>query len=108
MRTDATALFHRIRHLSGRLPFFAVAVAIGIGVASLAPQLSEAVRAALGLASGTGVAVPGGQEAIDDASQRKRDAASNSEQPAVIKLTNDQIAAAGIELAPVQDGTLAH
>jgi membrane fusion protein, heavy metal efflux system len=108
MRTDATGLFHRIRHLSGRLPFFAVAVAIGIAVASLAPQLSEAVRAALGLASGMGVAVPGGQEAIDDASQRKRDAASNSEQPAVVKLTNDQIEAAGIELAPVQDGTLAH
>ena len=30
------------------------------------------------------------------------------EQPAIVKLTGDQIGAAGIELAPVQEGTLAH
>ena len=40
-------------------------------------------------------------------SERKRDAPSDDEQSAIIKLTNDQIEAVGIELAPVQDGTLA-
>jgi cobalt-zinc-cadmium efflux system membrane fusion protein len=108
MRTDAADLYRKIRHLSGRLPFFALAVAIGIAVASLVPQLSEAVRAALGFASGAGVAVRSGQEAVDDAGQRRRDGASNNEQSSIVKLTDDQIGAAGIELAPVQDGILAH
>jgi cobalt-zinc-cadmium efflux system membrane fusion protein len=108
MRTDSADRYRRIRHLTGCLPGFAVAVAIGIAVASLVPPLSEAVRAALGFVSGAGVAVLSGPEAVDDEAKRKRDAASNNEQPAVIKLTDDQIGAAGIELAPVQDGTLAH
>ena len=57
--------------------------------------------------SDTGVAVLTRQQAVAAARQQKRDAASNDEQPAIIKLTDAQIAAAGIELAPVQDGTLA-
>jgi cobalt-zinc-cadmium efflux system membrane fusion protein len=108
MRTDSADRHRKIRHLTGRLPVFAVAVAIGIAVASLVPPLAEAVRAALGFVSGASVAVLSGQAAVDDAGKRKRDAASNNEQPAVIKLTDDQIGAAGIELAPVQEGTLAH
>jgi cobalt-zinc-cadmium efflux system membrane fusion protein len=104
MGIDAADLYRKIRRSSGRVPVFAVAVAIGIAVASLVPQLSEAVRAVLGFASGTGVAVP----AADDTGQRKRDAASSNELPAIVQLTADQIAAAGIELAPVQEGTLAH
>jgi cobalt-zinc-cadmium efflux system membrane fusion protein len=108
MRTDATDPYRRIRRLCGRLSVFAVAVAIGIGVASVVPQLSAAVRAALGFAPGTGVAALSGEEAADDAGQRKRDAASDNELPATVKLTEDQIGDAGIELAPVQDGTLAH
>ena len=51
MRTDAADLYRKIRHWTGRLPVFAVAVAIGIAVASFVPQLSEAVRTALGFAS---------------------------------------------------------
>jgi membrane fusion protein, heavy metal efflux system len=108
MRTDASDLYRRVRHLNGRLPVFAVAVAIGIAIASLVPQLSEAVRGALGLASSTGVAVLGGEEAVGEAGKRKPAAASNDDLPAIVKLTDDQIGAAGIELAPVQDGTLAH
>jgi membrane fusion protein, heavy metal efflux system len=108
MRTDSAERYRKIRHLAGRLPVFAVAVAIGIAVASLVPPLAEAVRAALGFVSGASVAVLSGQAAVDDAAKRKRDAASNNEEPAVVKLTDDQIGAAGIELAPVQEGTLAH
>ncbi len=104
MRTDAADLDRKMRHLTGRVLVIAVAIAIGVAVASLVPQLSEAVRAALGL----GVAVPSGQEATDDAEKRRRDAAADDEVPAIVKLTDDQIRTAGIELAPVQDGTLAH
>src|SRR5271168_1687358 len=102
MRTDAADLDRKMRRLTGRVLVIAVAIAIGVAVASLVPQLSEAVRAALGL----GVAVPSGQEATDDAEKRRRDAAADDEVPAIVKLTDDQIRTAGIELAPVQDGTL--
>ena len=106
MRIDAGDLYREIRHGAGRLPVFAVAVAIGIAAASFVPQLAEAVRTAVGL-SDTGVTVPTPQQAAAAARQQKRDAASNDEQPAIIKLTDAQLDAAGIELAPVQGGTLA-
>jgi cobalt-zinc-cadmium efflux system membrane fusion protein len=104
MRSDGADTHRENRRLTGRVFTFAIAVAIGIAVASLVPQLSEAVRGALGLASGASVAATTGQETAE-AAQRKR-TASGDEQPAVIRLTGDQIETAGIELAPVQDGTL--
>jgi cobalt-zinc-cadmium efflux system membrane fusion protein len=108
MRTDSADRYRKIRPLTGRLPVFAVAVAIGIAVASLVPPLSETVRTALGFASGAGVAVLSGQEAADDAAKRRVALSSDNEEPSIVKLTDDQIVAAGIELAPVQQGTLAH
>jgi membrane fusion protein, heavy metal efflux system len=108
MRTDAGDLYRELRHVTGRLPIFALAVAIGIAAASFVPQLPEAVRTAVGLVSGTGVAGLRGQEGATGAEQGKRDAPSDDEQSAIVKLTSDQIEAVGIELAPVQDGTLAH
>jgi cobalt-zinc-cadmium efflux system membrane fusion protein len=105
MGTDSADLYRKIRHSTARLGAFAVA--IGIAVASLVPKLSDAVRTALGLVSGTSVAVLSGQEAGGDAGKRKPEASGN-ELPAVVKLTDDQIGTAGIELAPVQDGTLTH
>ena len=56
------------------------------------PKLSDAVRTALGLVSGAGVAVLSGQEAEGDAGKRKPEASSN-ELSAVVKLTDDQIKA---------------
>src|SRR5580704_14949447 len=108
MRTDAADLNHQNDRRTSRLLIFAVAAAFGVVVASLVPQLSEAVRAAVGFVSGTHDTMLSGQEAVNGAEQRKRDAASNDEQSAIIKLTDAQIEAAGIELAPVQGGTLAH
>jgi membrane fusion protein, heavy metal efflux system len=108
MRTDAADLNHQNDRRTTRLLIFAVAAALGVAVASLVPQLSEAVRTAVGFVSGTHVTVLSGQEAANGAEQRKRDAASSDEQPTIIKLTDAQIEAAGIELAPVQGGTLAH
>jgi cobalt-zinc-cadmium efflux system membrane fusion protein len=105
MGTDSADLYRKIRHSTARLGAFAVAVAIGIAVASLVPKLSDAVRTALGLVSGTSVAVLSGQEAEGDAGKQKPEASGNE---AVVKLTDDQIGTAGIELAPVQDGTLTH
>jgi membrane fusion protein, heavy metal efflux system len=105
MRTDTADLYRKIRHRIGRVLVFAVAVAIGVAVASVVPQISAAVRTALGFAPSMGVAV---HEAMDDAGRRTRDAATDDERPAIVKLTGDQIGAAGIELAPVQEGTLAH
>jgi cobalt-zinc-cadmium efflux system membrane fusion protein len=103
MGTDSADLYRKIRHSTARLGAFAVA--IGIAVASLVPKLSDAVRTALGLVSGTSVAVLSGQEAGGDAGKQKPEASGNE---AVVKLTDDQIGTAGIELAPVQDGTLTH
>jgi hypothetical protein len=60
MRMDSADRYRKIGHLTGRLPVFAVAVAIGIAVASLVPPLSQAVRSALGFVSGAGVAVLSG------------------------------------------------
>jgi membrane fusion protein, heavy metal efflux system len=108
MRTDAAGLYRKNRSITGRLPIVAVAVAaaIGIVVASLVPQVSEAVRTAVGFVSGTSVTAPSGQEPASGAERRRRDDPSNDEQPAIVTLTDDQIEAAGIELAAVQDGTL--
>ena len=108
MRTDAADLNHQNDRRTSRLLIFAVAAAFGVVVASLVPQLSEAVRTAVGFVSGTHDTMLSGQEAASGAEQRKRDAASSDEQLAIIKLTDAQIEAAGIELAPVQGGTLAH
>ena len=109
MRTDATDRYRKNRRITGRLPIVAAtAAAIGILVASLVPQVSEAVRIAVGFVSGTSATAPSGKEPAGGAEQRRRDAASKEEQPAIVTLTDNQIKSAGIELAPVQDGTLTH
>ena len=72
MRTDAGDLYRELRHVTGRLPVFALAVAIGIAAASFVPQLSEAVRTAVGFVSDTGVTVPTRQEAAARAAKAGR------------------------------------
>ena len=108
MRTDAADLYRKNRRITARLPIVAVvaAAAIGIVVASLVPQVSEAVRTAVGFVSGTSVTAPSGQEPASGAEQRRRGAASNDGQPAIVMLTDEQIEMSGIELAAVHDGTL--
>jgi len=110
MRTDAADLHRKNRRITGRLLIVAVtaAAASGIVVASLVPQVPDTVRTAVGFMSATSVPAPSGQEPASGAEQRRRDAAPNDEQPAIVPLTDNQIEIAGIELAPVQDGTLAH
>ena len=92
--------------MTGRLPVAVLAAACGVAVATTIPEIPQAVRYAVELVTGAeplrAVETRGGAE------QRKSkgDAEAREEQQAGIRLTDDQIEAAGIELAVVQDGTL--
>jgi membrane fusion protein, heavy metal efflux system len=90
--------------MTGHLTVAVLAVAFGIAVASLVPQIPQALRSAAELVSGA-EPVAGKEREKPQAEPR---AEPGDEQAATINLTSDQIEAAGIELAPVQDGTLAH
>ncbi|MBI3436558.1 MAG: efflux RND transporter periplasmic adaptor subunit [Proteobacteria bacterium] len=90
----------------GRLPLLIVGLAAGAAAASLIPGLSQSVRTAAGFVSGLGFAQP--QQKEPAASQEQRNPGALVEKPAIVKLTEDQITAAHIDLAAVQGGTLAH
>jgi cobalt-zinc-cadmium efflux system membrane fusion protein len=96
--------------MTGRLSIVVLAVAGGVVAASLIPQIPQAVRTLAGFVTGTEPMAADGPR--EGAVVRKPLGESRPEgaetPPAIIKLTDDQIEAAGIELAPVQDGTLAH
>jgi len=90
----------------GRLPIALIAVAVGIVIASFVPQIPLLLRTAAGL-SGLQSNDAAAQR-LGDERQQKAGAEGGDDLPPVIALGNDQIEAAGIELAPVQDGTLSH
>jgi membrane fusion protein, heavy metal efflux system len=100
MSTDGADTDHGKRLTAG-IVTFVVAAGLGIVVASLVPQVPEAVHTALAVATGAEPAPPAGDEAA-----RKRAADPNDERAEIVRLTGEQIEAAGIELAPVQDGKL--
>ncbi len=105
MRTDAGNTERKRGAFIGGLLTFVVALALGIAVASLLPQVSDSVRGALGFTSGVNVAVPKAEDDAERSAGPARGAAAD-DQPDVIKLTQGQIDIAGIEVAPVQDGLL--
>jgi membrane fusion protein, heavy metal efflux system len=90
-------------HMISRLGIGALAAACGITVASLIPDIPQAVRYAVELITGarpvraveTGGAEPKRDSDIEIGDER-----------ATIRLTDEQIETSGIELAAVQDGTL--
>jgi cobalt-zinc-cadmium efflux system membrane fusion protein len=92
----------------GRLLVAVLAAACGAAVASLIPEIPRAVRYAVELV--TGAEALRAIEAPSSAEQRKPKGDSDTEgredRRASIRLTDDQIETAGIELAAVQDGTL--
>jgi multidrug efflux pump subunit AcrA (membrane-fusion protein) len=94
----------------GRLPIAVLAVAGGIAVASLIPEIPRAVRDGIGLVVGADRMRAG--EPAEEGEQRKSKGDSRSEgvdePPANMRLTTNRIETAGIELATVQDGTLTH
>src|SRR5258708_8847697 len=99
----------RRHHVASHLTVAALAAACGIAVASLVPEIPQAVRDAVDLV--TGSASLANAENTRDARQRRPkggpDAEAGEDRRAGIRLTDDQIETAGIALAAVQAGTLA-
>jgi membrane fusion protein, heavy metal efflux system len=93
--------------MTSRLPLLIVALVLGITAASLIPQLSQAVRAAVGFLSGTGIAQLRGQESASSPEERRVAVGALEEKVRLLRLTADQITAAQIDLAAVQGGMLA-
>src|SRR5262245_61386594 len=77
------------------------ALAAGVVIASFAPQVAERVRQLFGNLPGPSVAAVRGQGSPQ---ARKSDESLESQQ---LKLTHEQIAAAGIEVQAVGNGVLA-
>jgi membrane fusion protein, heavy metal efflux system len=88
------------RGMNNRLVIAIAALAAGIAIGSLVPELSQRLRLAAGTSSATAPALA--------AAKTERDAKGPNDSAEIVKLTDDQIGAAGIELAPVQEGTWAH
>jgi membrane fusion protein, heavy metal efflux system len=89
--------------MDGRVAFPIIALVAGVAVASLVPGLSQSVRKVVGVGSNAR------QLPADIASNpdsRKPDAGRADEKPAVVRLTQDQITGARIELSTAQGGTL--
>jgi membrane fusion protein, heavy metal efflux system len=89
----------------GRVSLLIVALVAGIAVASLIPGFSQSVRKAIGLMSEPGAAQSRGDTA-STAEQRKPATQPTDEKRNVIKLTEEQIIAAHIDLVGTQGGTL--
>jgi cobalt-zinc-cadmium efflux system membrane fusion protein len=89
----------------GRASLLVLAFAVGVAAASFVPGLTESVRKAVGLAAGRGAAEVR-QDATSGAEAKKPNAETPNDQQKV-KLTDEQIAAAHIDLVAVQGGTLA-
>jgi len=89
-----------------RLSPLVVALVAGIAIASFIPGLSQQLRMAVGYVPRPGTAPVKGQEPAT--SERKSSADPKDEQQGIVKLTEDEIEAASIELAMAQGGTIAH
>jgi cobalt-zinc-cadmium efflux system membrane fusion protein len=97
--------------MMGRLTVATVAAACGVVVGSFVPVIPSSVRNAAGLITGAEplrvIDMPArtGQPAPDDDAGAGSRGAS-TEARTGIRLTDDQIRTAGVELAPARDGTL--
>ena len=90
----------------GRVALAIVAVAAGVAVATFVPGLSQSLRNAVGLASGRGATQL--QETAANAPERRTPRKEPDEdKPALVRLTQDQITAARIDLTTVRGGMLA-
>src|SRR5262249_18074001 len=89
----------------GRASLLIVAFAVGVAAASFVPGLTESVRKAVGLAAGRGVA--GVRQDVTGGTEAKKPNAEPADDQDKVKLTDEQIAAAHIDLVAAQGGTLA-
>jgi membrane fusion protein, heavy metal efflux system len=90
----------------GRLPIAAIAATFGVVIASLIPAIPQAVNDAAALITGAEPLRAGEIPGQTDQKPKNNVDAQTADERTSIRLTNDQIEMAGIELAPVQDGTL--
>ncbi len=87
----------------GRMSSLIVALATGVAVARLVPLLPQSVRTVAGFLPGVTVSPLRGE---DRTQQRETVAAAADEGQTKLKLTAEQVAAAGIDVAAAQGGTL--
>jgi membrane fusion protein, heavy metal efflux system len=83
-----------------RLVIAIAALAAGIALGSFVPELSQRLREAAGTSSATAPALA--------AAKTERDAKAPDDSAETVKLSAEEIAAAGIGVAPAQSGTIAH
>jgi cobalt-zinc-cadmium efflux system membrane fusion protein len=86
-----------------RLSVSVAAMITGIALASFIPALSQRVRTVVAFSSAS---APNGQEL--SSAERKPGTEPNDDQQGIVKLTEEEIESAGIEVAAVQSGTVAH
>jgi cobalt-zinc-cadmium efflux system membrane fusion protein len=86
-----------------RLSLSMVALLAGVALASFIPALSQWARTIVAFSSAL---APKNPEATSDESKSGTEA--RDEQQGIVKLTGEEIEAAGIEVAVVQGGTIAH
>ena len=89
----------------GRVLLVMVAIAAGVAGASLIPGLAQSVRTAVGFSSGQG-APQVRADAANSAEQGKPKPGSADEQQ-IVKLTEEQITTASIDLVAARSGTIA-
>ncbi len=87
-----------------RLSLLIVAVVGGMAVAIFAPGLSQWIRAAVPFSERAG-ATP---ETRASAASDRKSGAETADDQGLVKLTEDEVKAAGIELAVAQSGAVAH
>jgi cobalt-zinc-cadmium efflux system membrane fusion protein len=89
----------------GRASLLIVAFAVGVAAASFVPGFTESVRKAVGLAAGRGVAEV--RQDVTSGTEAKKPNAEPADDQEKVKLTDEQIAAAHIDLVAARGGTLA-
>jgi cobalt-zinc-cadmium efflux system membrane fusion protein len=92
--------------MTGRFALSLIALAAGVALASFVPGLSQSLRSVVGLAPGPGGAQPR-EAAASDTETRLLRAKPADDEPGILRLTQEQITAAGVELTTVRGGTLA-
>jgi cobalt-zinc-cadmium efflux system membrane fusion protein len=88
------------RGMNNRLVIAIAALAAGIAIGSFGPELSQRLRLAAGTSSATAPALA--------AAKTERDAKGPNDSAEIVKLSAEEIAAAGITVAAAQSGTIAH
>jgi cobalt-zinc-cadmium efflux system membrane fusion protein len=90
----------------GRFAFPVAALIAGIAAASFMPGLSQSVRSIVGAAPGPAAVQPR-ETTTGDRKTTEAVTKAADDEPAVLRLTEEQIIATGIELTTVGEGTLA-